>query len=701
MNYNALFSLASSQDSSSFDGQTDSVALVEVDLDGVILTANQMAHVTWGFEPGSTLSRDIMIALEGVEGVDAVELPLQIGGLHIGALPGVAGPGWVLLGYNPLSSASGSRKTLRSGRASRYTSIRTEYDPPAASKSSLSRLVQDRGPSGCTVPAGFMSSEQETENALRHLATTSPDHTIFSDAGLQLLVCGMRADRGLILLGDGQSRYVVVSDTDITIREASDTDEHPIKFGPLLNQDAFLSNLVRSGVVRRFDADTSHAICTCLSDSDCSSTMSGFVYPIHDNGRPAGLIILVWTEGLPDDAYQEETAGRLFGVFETLYSWISNCTRYSDTVSAIDDGLVRFTILDDYSRSYLFATDQLLHLTGYRAAEIMDTAGEGFDWIRDLVHPDDRSLIRAHTMTLSDGHESRVVYRIMHRDGTVRWLREFASPAGPVRGLQIARGILTDVSEMKAAEEVLLQAKKEAEASNRSKTSFIATLSHEIRTPLGALSGYAELLDRELTDFESEAGIELPLQIREFMDVLTDRSRKIQTLVHDLFELSNVEMGLVELQKSDLSLHALLKKSVSKVRAELEDKGIALKLALECADPIVHSDQHRLEQVFDRVISNAAKFTSSGSVSVRTRREDSFAVIEIEDTGIGISSEYQGELFQIFSQEEDWMDRKFEGTGLGLAFARRVLELLDGQIEVESEKGEGSIFRIRLPLAWT
>jgi len=160
-------------------------------------------------------------------------------------------------------------------------------------------------------------------------------------------------------------------------------------------------------------------------------------------------------------------------------------------------------------------------------------------------------------------------------------------------------------------------------------------------------------------------------------------------------------MGLVQIQKNDLSLHAVLKKCVSKVRDELEQKGIALRLALDCADPIVHSDQHRLEQVFDRVISNAAKFTSKGSVSIRTMRDKNHALIEIEDTGIGISSDYQGELFQIFSQEEDWRVRNFEGTGLGLAFSRRVLDLLDGQIEVESEKGEGSLFRIRLPLAWS
>ena len=120
----------------------------------------------------------------------------------------------------------------------------------------------------------------------------------------------------------------------------------------------------------------------------------------------------------------------------------------------------------------------------------MEDSSRGVNWMESVIHVDDSPLVRAHNKTLMEGHESRVVYRICHRDGSTRWLREHATPRRDATGMTAVNGIISDVSEQKAAELVLLQAKKEAEASDRGKTAFIATMSHEIRTPLGAVNGF-------------------------------------------------------------------------------------------------------------------------------------------------------------------------------------------------------------------
>ncbi len=195
----------------------------------------------------------------------------------------------------------------------------------------------------------------------------------------------------------------------------------------------------------------------------------------------------------------------------------------------------------------------------------------------EIVHEEDLSLVRAHHRTLQDGHESRITYRINHRDGSIRWLREYATPRTDATGMTAVNGILSDVSEQKAAEIVLLQAKKEAESSDRLKTAFIATMSHEIRTPLGAVNGFAQLLAKELEEFEEELPYDLPEQVHEFASAISERSQKLLTLVHDLFELSNIEMGKAAMQSKLAEPARLVRASVEKIRLEAERKGLKLR----------------------------------------------------------------------------------------------------------------------------
>ena len=532
----------------------------------------------------------------------------------------------------------------------------------------------------------FISRSDQLELALRELATTNPDPSTFRDQAVVILGSASGADRtSLLALSIGKDRLVQISSWE---RGSDTTSPESISRDKLAEIEAR-----DEGCFVRAAAGDHAIVCNRYDAGIC------WIDPVRDNGKFAGYLVFAWNN--EDSEATWATSTRLNDwarLFESLYSWIQLGARYRTTVASIDDALFGFSFLPDDGRRYHFATDQFEMLTGYRSEELLDDGDLKVDWVSDVVHGEDAALVRVHNKTLLQGNESRVTYRIHHRDGSIRWLREHATPRTDSTGMTAVNGIISDVSEQKVAELVLLQAKREAEASDRSKTAFIATLSHEIRTPLGAVSGYAQLLQKELEEFEEELPGDLPDQVHEFVSAISERSHKLLNLVHDLFELSNLEMGKASIEQSSIELGSIVRAAVEKARPGIERKGLSLELSVHDSDLNVTGEAKRLSQVFDNLLSNAAKFTESGSIHVDMRRIGGEIRVEVIDTGIGISVDYQEQLFDSFSQEEDWRNRRFEGTGLGLSLVRQLLGLMGGSIEVESEKGSGSTFRVILPM---
>ena len=424
--------------------------------------------------------------------------------------------------------------------------------------------------------------------------------------------------------------------------------------------------------------------------------------PFYEPGQLGGFVVFEQLGAIPAQVAHWVPAERLrieqlVSVFETLWAWIQVGNRYRQTVSTIDDALFNYTFNNDASRRYLFVTDQVDMLTGYLADQVVAPGQHAMNWIEELVHPEDQPLVRAHDKTLQMGHESRIVYRILHRDGTIRWLRERATPLYEGSSFLTVRGILTDVTEQKAAEEVLLKAKAEAETANRLKTAFIATMSHEIRTPLGSVNGYAQLLSTEMQELQERFGQALPPQFIEFADAIHERSTHLLTLINDLFELSSLEMGSVALQRIAIPMHRLIERVAGQHAEALAEKGVALDVDAGNGHLMVLGDPRRIEQVLQNLVANAVKFTDQGRVQIRAHQRAAEVVVEVADTGIGISETHLENLFTPFAQEEDWMNRHYEGTGLGLTLVKRLVDLMGGRIEVESQKGQGSRFRVFLP----
>ncbi len=444
-------------------------------------------------------------------------------------------------------------------------------------------------------------------------------------------------------------------------------------------------------------ADAAGPACALL---DATGAGEAVWVPFFEEERLEGFVLFERTDGQPTgEAWapgELHLIEQLVRLFETLRASLRAAARFRHIVAVIDDCLFYYTPAADGERRYLFATAQLAALTGYAPEELV-ARGPALCWHENIVHPADRAAVRAHDAALRAGRERRITYRIRHHDGSVRWLREHGTPQRSPGGGVIVSGILTDVTEQKEAEAVLLEARQKAEAANQLKSAFIATMSHEIRTPLGAVNGFAELLARELEEVEEHTRTPLPPQIAEFLQAIRDSSQKLLSLVNDLFDLSNLELGAVRMRQAPVPLHDVIRRSADRIAPVLAQKHIELRLDLDPFAPIVSADPYRLEQVLDNLLSNAAKFTDSGSVVVRTRQTAVAAPVEVIDTGLGMTPEYLERIFTPFLQEDSRLNRRFEGSGLGLALVKQLVELMGGRIEVESCKGEGSTFTVLLP----
>ena len=223
-----------------------------------------------------------------------------------------------------------------------------------------------------------------------------------------------------------------------------------------------------------------------------------------------------------------------------------------------------------------------------------------------------------------------------------------------------------------------LEKRFQAETANKSKSLFLANMSHEIRTPLGAIVGFSELL--------KDPGIK-EMERREYIEIIHRTGLNLTKIINDILDLSKVEAGRLEAEKSEFSLTGLL----SDIRAIMElrgrEKSIELTFSAKGEVPdFIYSDPLRLRQILVNILGNAVKFTDHGLIALTYEVQGKQLVFTIEDSGIGISEEYRHLLFKVFSQADDSFTRKHEGTGLGLALSRQLARLLGGDVYLLASK---------------
>ncbi len=310
----------------------------------------------------------------------------------------------------------------------------------------------------------------------------------------------------------------------------------------------------------------------------------------------------------------------------------------------------------------------------------------------EILHPDDQAATLAEVETLSRGLTSiSISNRCRAADGSYRWFLWNGTPSDDRLVFCITGHDITERKEMEAACQL---AKEAAEQSSRAKSEFLANMSHEIRTPMTAILGYAERLMHLNRTREDEI---------EAVAAINRNGNHLLAVINDILDISKIEAGRLLIERVPCSPCQILSDVASSMRIRALEKSISFRA--ECPEQVpasIQSDPTRLRQILMNLVGNAIKFTSAGEVRVSMRLEHGpraeqlLLRFDVTDTGIGMSSAEQAAVFQPFAQADSSTTRLYGGSGLGLAISKRLAEMLDGNISLESTPGQGSTFTLRI-----
>jgi len=266
-------------------------------------------------------------------------------------------------------------------------------------------------------------------------------------------------------------------------------------------------------------------------------------------------------------------------------------------------------------------------------------------------------------------------------------IRRRAMPNGAVIS------IYSDVTEIKASERRLIEARSEAEAANRAKGDFLANMSHELRTPLNAIIGFSEVISNELFG---------PINNEKYLEYIRDihtSSLHLLSIINDVLDMSKIEARKVELSKEVVQIQSVIGEVMRMVHERARSRDIELTALLPDEDVEIWADERSMKQIFLNLLSNAIKFSKDGGqIYVRiVADQPDVAVLEIEDHGIGMSEEEQERALQPFGQAKPATTRNYGGTGLGLPITKGLVEAHGGTLTIDSRAGDGTSVRIVLP----
>jgi PAS domain S-box-containing protein len=369
----------------------------------------------------------------------------------------------------------------------------------------------------------------------------------------------------------------------------------------------------------------------------------------------------------------------------------SSQQRFLDLVSSVD-GI--FWESDLVERRFTYVSEKAEAITGYPLAQWM----EPFFWSSHL-HPDDREQALAEVFTAYNGGGAQAInFRFMARDGRVIWMSSLVTLVQGEGGQPRLRGLVVDTSERKRAEEVELAAEAALRA-NAAKTEFLSRMSHELRTPLNAVLGFSQLLALDATQPLS------PTQQARVQHI-AQAGEHLLAMINDVLDLSRIESGGVALLLATVPVRSVAHEALAMVAPAAAGAGVSVQVdhsepALASADTCVRADRLRLRQVLVNLLSNAIKYNRPGG-SVRlcwpVDAERGLVHLQVHDSGIGLSASQQEHLFEPFNRLG--IERSgIEGTGIGLVITQRLVQLMGGQMSVESRIGEGSCFTASLPWA--
>ncbi|MBC8161756.1 MAG: response regulator, partial [Roseiflexaceae bacterium] len=340
---------------------------------------------------------------------------------------------------------------------------------------------------------------------------------------------------------------------------------------------------------------------------------------------------------------------------------------------------------------FLSANPALVRIYGYDSEH--DLREHCTDVSRQLYCEIDRyaEFIRA---IRNHGEVHSFESQVCRKDGSLIWISENVRAVSANNQLHCYEGTVRDITERRRADAELHNAKEAAEVASRTKSSFLANMSHELRTPLNAIIGYSEMLQEEAEDAGQHEFV-------TDLQKIHSAGKHLLALINDILDLSKIEAGKMELYLETFEIASLAQDVAATLQPLIGKK--ANKLVLHCEEGLgqMHADMLKVRQSLFNLLSNASKFTEQGVITLdirRARREQGDQIVfRVADSGIGMTPEQVGKLFENFAQADASTTRKYGGTGLGLAITRHFCQMMGGEIGVSSVYGQGSAFTITLP----